>query len=130
MIKRFIAALLVLTVTFFGCIQPSYAAPHYNRGSSMIQGQDYIGLPVYSNPVENCWNNHAANAAEEVGCGIAKGIASYGTITLACYALDAAATTVFPPAIAAAPVCNFLGAGGGVAAGGGSLFDRLKTVMP
>jgi hypothetical protein len=102
--------LLVLTVTFIGFSEPPQ--------------------PVYSNPVENCWNNNPANAAEEVGCGLAKVVATYGTITLACYALDAAATTVFPPAIAAAPVCNYLGAGGGVAAGGGSLFERLKTVMP
>ncbi len=40
MIRRFIAALLVLTVTFFGFIQPSYAAPpSYNSESSMIESQ-------------------------------------------------------------------------------------------
>jgi hypothetical protein len=32
-----------------------------------------------------------------------------------CYAVDAAATSVFPPAIALAPLCNAIGITGGAA---------------
>ena len=123
MIKRFIAALLVLTVTFFGFIQPSYAASQYNSGSSMIQGQDYMGLPVSSNPVANCWNNTPANKAETLICRISEDTIVWVGRTLAtaavgmgaCYAIDAGITTVFPPAALLAPLCNSVGAGGALA---------------
>ena len=130
MIRRFIAALLVLTVTFFGFIQPSYAAPQYNSGSSMIQGQDYIGVPVSSNPVANCWHNKPANALEDMSCDAAKTIGGWGFAYLVCTGLDAAATSVFPPAVAAAPLCSFLTAGR-VAVGGRTLVQQgIQAVIP
>ena len=126
MIKRFIAALLVLTVTFFGFIQPSYAAPapfYLNPGNSIIvpdySGSHYIESLGSSNAVANCWNNTPANAPEEVICRIGKDtivwvggtLATAGIGMGACYAIDAGITAVFPPAALLAPLCNTVGVG-------------------
>ncbi|MCT7974495.1 hypothetical protein [Laspinema olomoucense] len=124
MIRRFIAALLVLTVTFLGFIQPSYAAPFYpNPGNSIIVPDNselhYSGASVASDLVANCWNNTPANAPEEVICRIGKDtivwvggtLATAGIGIGACYAIDAGIAVVFPPAALLAPLCNTVGVG-------------------
>ncbi|MCT7953996.1 hypothetical protein [Laspinema palackyanum] len=115
MIKRFIAALLVLTVTFFGCIQPSYAATQYNNESATSESQ-YDNGSEGSNLLFRCWNLNPANAAEKLICdnlqGLVSTVATLATVTGTCYAIDAGITVVIPPAALLAPLCNTAGAAG------------------
>lgn len=101
MIRSLIALFLAFTMAISGITLPAYAASNHSAavdnyleneesGNSFIS--DYLGLIA---------NSIKVASATLVGTAIV------------CYTVDAAATLVFPPAVALAPLCPLAGGGAG-----------------
>lgn len=71
---------------------------------------------------KNCIFSQPSSGLGEVVCTVGKTFTIGGIITGICYTGDAMAASVFPPAAAFAPVCNYIG----IASGGLSLLKPAK----
>lgn len=128
MVRRFLAIFLVAIALFLATPQPSYAGGY----SKSFSSQHYTDSPQSASGfLTNCWKGEPKNFLEEAVCDSAKqaivGFGSAGVIVGSCYAADALAASVFPPAAALLPVCNAAGAmvgGSGIARRGIKAFTH------
>ncbi|MFP4219600.1 MAG: hypothetical protein ACLFM4_00760 [Phormidium sp.] len=111
MVRRFLAIFLVAIALFLATPQPSYAGGY----SKSFSSQNYTDSPQSSSGfLTNCWKGEPQNLLEEIMCNSVKGgmvtLGEAGVAVGTCYAADALAASVFPPAAALLPVCNAAGA--------------------
>jgi hypothetical protein len=96
--QKLLSLLCVLTLVWFNFATPAFADTNYDRDSEGF--------------LEKCLFSQPDTGIEQVACEVGKDVAKVGVIVGVCYAADAVATGVFPPAIALAPLCNVLGVAG------------------
>lgn len=119
--KRILSLFFVMMLAWFQVITPASASPY-----SINLSKGYLPTLLASdNFAENCFFGRTENAGEEIACDIGKGVVVTGGVAAitvgACYAADMLAATMFPPALALAPLCSAAGvpalaAGAGMAA--------------
>lgn len=127
MLRGLIAVFIAFTITIAGIAKPAYAYSGalnmtsvspieiQENGNSIYTG-DFSKAQAYEEPKET--SNSVIKALRDGALGMIGGI-------LVCYTLDAAATTVFPPAAALAAYCPSLGASSG---GAKAVFEGAKAV--
>jgi hypothetical protein len=96
--KKLLSLICILTLAWFHLATPALAGNNYDRSSEGF--------------LEKCLFSQPDTGIEQVACEVGKDVARGGVIVGVCYAADAVATGVFPPAIALAPLCNVLGFAG------------------
>jgi hypothetical protein len=122
MVRRLLALFLVAIALFLATPQPSYASEY----PQITLSWHHTEIPRSSSGfVQNCWKGEPQNFLEETLCDSVKDgmvvLGSTGVVVGTCYAADALAASVFPPAAALLPVCNAAGAmvgGSGLVRGG------------
>lgn len=137
MLRRVITLVLVLTIAFFGITPPASAMPANplpEIGESFSSTGEQVGYIIKdaTDGVKRCFvGKPDSQLMEEVSCDALKNslstILEVGMVAGACYALDAAASAAFPPAIALAPYCSMVGLGG---MGGKKIFERGLKFIP
>lgn len=121
MLRRVITLVLVLTIAFFG-ITPSASAmpanPYSEIGESFSSTSEQVGYVIKdaTGSVKKCLvGEPGSKNVERVSCDwLIKSLDFVSDVVITagtCYALDAAASAAFPPAIALAPYCNAIGLG-------------------
>lgn len=132
MLRRAITLILVFAIAFFG-IMPSASAmpanPLPEKGNSLSSPDEPVVhvLKDGANGVKRCFVGNPENGLEEVSCNVLKFWLEIGMVAGTCYALDAAASAAFPPAIVLAPYCSAIGLGG---MGGKKVFERGLKFIP
>jgi hypothetical protein len=96
--KKLLSLFCVLTFAWFNFATPALAANNRDRDSEGF--------------LEQCLFSQPDAGIEQVACDLGKTVTTAVTLVGVCYAADAVATGIFPPAIALAPVCNVLGVAG------------------
>ncbi|MEB3124025.1 MAG: hypothetical protein VKL41_22715 [Snowella sp.] len=94
MLKKLTIFFLAFTLLFSSSFKPVLAATNWDvNPSSTI---------LMNSPKWEKFGN-------DVIYDVSKAAAVAGILTISCYAIDSAASTAFPPAIALMPVCNTIG---------------------
>ncbi|MGC9502271.1 hypothetical protein [Baaleninema sp.] len=121
MLRQFLAIALVVTSLFVATPRASYAGELNQNYPSNYYIENY---ETSSNILQNCWNGEPKNMLEKIVCESIEGgavmLGSAGVAVGICYAADALASAVFPPAAALAPVCSTAGVASLSAASGSS----------
>jgi hypothetical protein len=108
-IKKVFTLFCALMLTMFVFAKPTLAAnfpssPYTSISASYNNPKDLLGQCLLSQP-----DSGIGEVLCSVGKDGAKIVIGYALATGACYVVDGAAASAFPPAIALAPLCNTVG---------------------
>jgi len=135
MFRKLIALLAVCVVVLTGLVSPAYAGSNHVGGLSVGAKQKSDSHESYSDSHDSYIVNtlpsdsDSSSDWETFVSGIKRGVIetagfAIGGVVL-CFAIDGAASTVFPPAAALLPYCPSIGA---VAGGGNAIQNGVQAV--